>query len=277
MKEESMTDALLREFLLGKINDEERERIENLYLTDSQTKERVLTLEQALIEDYLEDNLTSEDKARFVLRYAQTYEQRQNLRITKSIKNWAITEARAHQPAVATASFLDRLRAWLRLKPVSVIPITVTVVIAIVLAIVWLNSKSEQRKHLAVEQQLAQLNSPASLREVTPQISLELRPVTFRSIEPQSELNPLADTHIVELRLPWIQKERYSMYRAEVRDSDKSFVIPNLHAENNGEYVIRLRLPAQILHQGNYHIYLSGIANDGSTGLTEQYNFAVVR
>jgi hypothetical protein len=277
MKEESVTDALVREFLLGKISDEERERIENLYLTDSQTRERVLTLEQDLIEDYLEDSLMPEDKARFLLRYAQTDEQRRKLRITRSIKDWAITGARAPQAAAATASVLDRLRARLRLNPVSVIPIAVIVVIVIVLAIIWLNSKMEQRKHLAVEQELAQLNSPTSLREVSPQISLDLRPVTVRSVEPQVEFNPRADIHLVELRLPWIQKERYSTYRAEVRGPGQSFTVPNLQAETNGEYVIRLRLLSRILHQGNYRIYLRGIANDGNTGLTEQYNFAVVR
>ena len=34
MKEELLTDALLREFLLGKVDEEERERIESLFLTD---------------------------------------------------------------------------------------------------------------------------------------------------------------------------------------------------------------------------------------------------
>ena len=67
MTEETLTDALLREFLLGKVNDEERERIESLFLTDSQTRERVLVLEQDLIEDYLEDSLTEEDKERFLI------------------------------------------------------------------------------------------------------------------------------------------------------------------------------------------------------------------
>src|SRR5690349_311562 len=93
MKEERLTDALLREFLLGKTNDEERERIESLFLSDSQTRERVLALEQDLIEDYLEDNLTQEDKERFLSRFAQTEDQRRTLRITKSIKDWAVTEA----------------------------------------------------------------------------------------------------------------------------------------------------------------------------------------
>ena len=34
MKEELLTEALLREFLLGKVDEEERERIEDLFLTD---------------------------------------------------------------------------------------------------------------------------------------------------------------------------------------------------------------------------------------------------
>lgn len=76
MKEESMTDALVREFLLGKLADEERERIESLYLTDPQTRERVLTLEEELIEEYLEGSLTKADNERFLARYAQTGEQR---------------------------------------------------------------------------------------------------------------------------------------------------------------------------------------------------------
>lgn len=269
-----MTDALLREFLLGKINDEELERIENLYLTDSQTKERVLALEQDLIEDYFEDGLTPEDKARFLLRYAQTDEQRRKLRITKSIKDWAITEALAPQATATTASVLDRLRARLPLKPVFVVPIAVMIVLASVLAIIWLNSRIEQRKHLAVEQELAQLNSPTSLREVLPQMTtLELRPVTVRS-EAQKELKMGADTRIVELRLPWVRPDRFSTYQGEVRQgNDQSFTIPNVQADEGN--VIRIRLPAHMFSRGQYRIQLRGIANDGSLSPPEEYTFAV--
>ena len=52
MKEEAATDVLLRQFLLGKIDDEARQRIECLFLTDSLTKERILAAEQELIDDY---------------------------------------------------------------------------------------------------------------------------------------------------------------------------------------------------------------------------------
>jgi hypothetical protein len=279
MKEESITDALLREFLLGRLDDDMLERIENLFLTDAQTREKVLAIEQDLIEDYLEDSLSEEDKARFVSRYAQTEEQQRKLRITKSIKDWALTESKADHGEVATVSIWSRLWIQLRLKPVITVPIAVTVVIAIVFAIVWLNSQRERRKYLDIEQELAQLNSPVSLREIPPQIiSYDLKPVTVRSVEPQTEVSPGRDIHIVEFTLPWIQ-DRYPTYEAEVRrfDEDQSFTIRNLRAESNDRHVIRVRLFTRILRPGRYLIHLWGIANDGAHSSAEEYSFTVNR
>jgi hypothetical protein len=278
MKEETVTDALLREFLLGKVNDEDRERIESLFLTDSQTRERVLVAEQDLIEDFLEDSLTTADRERFVSLYAQTAEQRRKLRITKSIKDWAISEPALPQTIPANVSGWSRLRSWLRLNPVFVIPVAVTAMIAIVVAAVWLNNRAELRnRRLAIEQELAQLNAPSSLRGVPPQmVSFDLSPVAVRGIEQQKEITTRDDVRIVELRLPWIQKERHSTYQAEVRrvDDDESFTIRNLQAETDGRNVIRIRLPAHILRRGHYQIRLRGIA-DGSASYPEEYSFAV--
>lgn len=279
MKDDSVTDALLREFLLGKLAGEDRERIEGLFLTDSQTRERVLALEQDLFDDYLEDSLSQEDKERFISRYAQTDEQRRKLRITGAIKDWAVREARAPHQAAAV-SIWSRVWSWLRFNPRFFIPIAVTTVVAAVFAIVWLNGRIEQRKHLAIEQELAQLNSPASLREVPPNtISVDLSPVSVRSAQLQGELNIPGGTGLVELHLPWIQSERYSTYQAEVRRlrDRKLFKIPNLQAQNNGRYTIRLRLPAQMLTTGGYQINLTGIAANGTLSFSEEYSFVVAK
>jgi len=280
MKEDSVTDALLREFLLGKLTDEDRERIEGLFLTDSQTRERVLALEQDLFDDYLEDGLSQGDKERFVSRYARTDEQRRKLRITGAIKDWAVREARASHQAAPTVSVWRRIWLWLRFNPRFFIPIAVTTVVAAVFAIVWLNGRIEQRKHFAIEQELAQLNSPVSLREAPPDtISVDLRPVAVRGAEKQTEINIPTESHFVELHLPWIQSERYSTYQAEVRRlrDRKSFKIPNLQAQNNGRYTIRLRLPAQLLTTGNYQINLTGVAANGTLSFSEEYSFVVTR
>ena len=277
MKEEVVTDALLREFLLGRVNDDARERIENLFLTDPVLRDRVLSVEQDLIEEYLEDTLTEEDREIFISLYARTEEQRRQLRITESIKNWAVREAQAPQTPEATISVWDRLRTRLKLKRVYVVPIAAVIVIAIVLAIVWRNSEVERREHLAVEKELAQLNSPASLREVLPQMtSLHLRPGTPRSVELATEIKLRADIRVFELRLPWIRPERYSTYRVKIRRiNDKApFTIPNLPPENDGN-VIRLRLPAHMLNRGQYQIHLSGVTNDGSASTSEEYSFVI--
>jgi len=278
MKEEPITDALLREFLLGKLADDECERLETLFLTDFQTKERVAVVEQDLIEDYLENGLTKEDRKRFLLRYAQTDEEQRKLRITESIRDWAAMEARTPQPAAASVSDWDRLRARLRLNPIFVVPIAAIVLIATVLAIVWLNTQIEQRKHLAIEQELAQLNSPMSLRESPSQmISFDLRPVTARSVEPTPGLSSRAEIRLVELHLPWIRREHYSIYQAEVRriGNNESFTIRNLPADSGDQNVIRIRLPKHILIRGQYQIYLSGITNNGSLSSPEEYSFVV--
>ncbi|HEU0251916.1 MAG TPA: hypothetical protein VFR12_02715 [Pyrinomonadaceae bacterium] len=273
MNEEPITDALLREFLLGKLDEAERERIESLFLTDTQAKERMLAAEQDLIEDYLEGNLTKEDKERFVSHYAQTDEQLRKLRITKSIKDWAVTEAKA-PPVVAPP-----VSMWARLlqRPVFVLPVAAAIVLVVVLGLIWVNMRTEQQDHLALEQQLAQLNSPASLRE-TPQqmMSLDLSPVTVRSVEAQTGIKRSADVQLVELRLPWILRERYPAYRAELQRpyGAARVTIPNLQAENEGGY-IRIRLPAGMLEYGQYQLELSGVAADGTPGLTERFTFIV--
>jgi hypothetical protein len=278
MKEETVTDAALRQFLLGDVDDEERQRIESLFVTDALSKERILTAEQDLVEDYLEDSLTAADKEKFLSRYGSTPTQRRKLRITKSIKDWAVGENKVAATGPSVTSFWGRLSARLGLKPMFVIPIAATAVIAIVIALVWLNSRNEERnRQAALNQELARLNEPASLREApTGLLLLTLRPGSVRGVEAQRELVKASDTQTVELRLVWTQKEHYPGYRAIVRrvSSNKSFTPPVLRAENDGN-TIRLRIPAHLLTRGVYQVELTGIAANGLTSPTEEYQFTV--
>lgn len=274
MTKEILTDAVLREFLLGKVDDEENARIESLFLTDSETREKVLVIEQELMEDYLEGSLTAEDKAKFLLRYGQTAAQLQQLRITKAIKDWAIRE-NASQTVLPAPSTWERLCTVFRLRPMFVVPIAAAALIAIIVAGIWVNTRLNRN---AIGRELAELNTPANLREVRQHmISLDLPHIALRSVEQRTELKKTADVQIVELRLPWIQKQRYPTYRAEVRrvSGGESFTIPNLQAENDELSTIRLRLPTRILDRGQYQVRLSGIADNNVPGLTEEYSFTV--
>src|SRR5688572_12278163 len=249
MKQETLSDALLRKFLLGKVDEEERERIENLFLIDPEAKQRVLVAEQDLIEDYLENSLTPADREIFLSVYAQTAEQRRSLRIIRSIKKSSVAEEASIGSVSTKTERWDGLRERRRFRPARLVPIGVTVAIVIVITVVWRNSQTRHQR-LAVEQELAQLNAPASLREVPPQmVSLDLSPITFRSAEGQVELKKSASVQVVELRLPAFSKERSSAYEAEVRRLGNAdvFTIRNLQAESDGRYATRIRLPVHIL------------------------------
>lgn len=141
MNEDLVTDVELRQFLLGNVDDKVRELIESLFVTNP-LRERMLAVEQELIEDYLEDSLNPADREKFIEQYAVTPAQRRKLRITKAIRDWAVTEAKAY---ATTISGWSRRRGRRRLKPMFVIPIAATAMIALIVDAGLLSSKIQQR------------------------------------------------------------------------------------------------------------------------------------
>ena len=267
MKEEPVTDALLRQFLLGAVGDQERQRLESMFVTGALSRERVEAAEQHLMDDFLEDSLTPEDKERFLAQYGETPAAQRKLRIAKSIQDWAASSAVA-------GSRWSRLRARFRLKPAFMIPITAVTVLAIVFASVWLRSRWEQRStHLAMQQELMWLNTPSMLRDVASYVALT--PGTVRSGGAENELTVPANVDSVALGLLWTQAERFPSYQATIRrfDEDESFTIPNLQLDSGN--VIRLRLPSRLLTRGLYRIEVSGVGAGGATGPADEYQFQV--
>jgi hypothetical protein len=270
MNDEPITDALMRKFLLGKVDDHQRDQIESRFLMDAEARENILVAEQELVEDYVEENLTTSDRDIFRAVFAQTAEQRQKIQIIEAIKQVAFDRSLAKTRP--SSSILNRHRKQLSVRVL--IPIAVTLIIAIIVGI-WLSTRPAPK--LTIEQQLAQINTAGSLREVPSQmVSLDLSPVTVRGGERQVELKQ-SNLRIIELRLPWIQKERYSTYQAELRrlGDTRTYTIRNLHADTEADYIIRLRLPANILTRGTYQIQLDGIAGGATTGSTEEYLFSI--
>ena len=280
MKDESVSDASLRQFLLGKMNEDERERIESLFLTDPIMRERVLAVEQDLIEDYLEDSLSVSDREEFVLRYAQTAEQQRKLRITKSIKEWAIAEDRGRaatdvgERGPSMSSLWSRMWGRLGLRPSLAVPIAAVIILAIVFALIWLNRWNGQRRQFVIQQEVARLNSAEGLRELPPQTpALSLRPLTLRSGQSPPEVK-LSSGEVVELQLVLMQPERYPSYQVVVRrhDGADAFTVPNLQAANDGK-TIPLRLPSHRLNRG---LYLINLTAAGSTQSSAEYQLSVI-
>jgi len=277
MKERPMTDALIRDFLLGKVDDEVRQEIESGFITDSEAHERILAAEQDLIDDYLENTLTQADKEFFLSNYAGTADQKRRLRISKTIKDWANGETTED---VAVTSRWNKFRHQISLRPFVVIPVAATLLVAITLFVVLLNQRAQEKNSLlALEQEIARLNSPSTLHAAPRSPDLILAPISVRGVENKNELAVGSDSSIVELRLVWLQKEDYPTYRAVVQQvgNEKSLVVSNLLGESDSGTKIRLRLPARALPHGLYQIRLAGVDAAGVTGPEEEYTFNVRR
>jgi hypothetical protein len=277
MKEEIVTDALLRQFLLGKVDDEERVRIESLVITNALTKERVCAAEEDLLEDYFEDALSTFDRERFRAQYAYSDHLQRRLEVTRDIRNWAIgvQKGKGTSSGTQTSNWSLVFTSFL-LKPTRVLPMVATV-IAIVIAGLWLNQKIELRdRQLAIEKEIARLNASTSNQQGV--FSLTLRPVTLRSAEAQTELVMRPDIQVVELRLLWNFSESYPTYQAVLKRTGdtQSLIVPNLHAEMDRKAIL-LKLPPQILTNGTYQVELTSIMSDGQSGPTEEFQFSVTR
>jgi hypothetical protein len=271
MSEEPVSDALLRQFLLGAVDDQERQRLESMFVTGALSNERVMAAEQHLLDDFLEDSLTPEDRERFLAQYGETPDEQRKLRIAKSIQDWAVTNAGVTAVDAATGSRWSRLLGRFRLKPVFVVPIAAVVLLAIIFAVVVLRGRWE---HRAMQQELVRLNAPSTLREPSTPIAI-LTPGALRSTEAETEVIPPANAEAVELRLVSMQKERFPSYQASIRrvDDDERYTIPNLQLDSgNG---IHLLLPRRYLTRGFYQIEVSGVGANGATGPTEEYTFVV--
>lgn len=286
MKEQLVTAALARRFLLGDLDDSERERIERLFVIDSSVQETILTAEEDLLEDYLDNALARSDADKFLARYGHDPSQRRKLRIVKSIKEYAREESpgvQAGSSAIEKVPSFASVR-WAKNRRLFA-PVAVAVAIVIVIAAVWLvrwnNLRvAENNRRLAIEKQLAELNAPSSFRENSSQIfSLVLPPVSLRSgNRQQPNVAPQKLNRVVELRLLWPRQEEHQSYLAVLSrvGGTERFTIPNIYSEKNPSgSVLRLRIPAQELPRGLYQITLSGIGRDGVPGPTEEYDFVI--
>lgn len=277
---DEITEHVLRQFFLGNVDNEERERVEILFMTQSDIRQRVLLAERDLIEDYFDDLLTPPDKTRFVQRYADTPHQQRKLRIAKLVQDWAWSNSRPAKTDVVPIPKWHRFAAWMRFQRAVLIPITVTAVIAILIAGVWLNNANKRKRHWAIEEELVRLNSPSAVLEAPSQtISTTIAPVNVRSAASEHELKLSSSIRVVEVRLLWIQKENYTRYVATVRriDAAEAFTVRNLQPQKQRGLAISVRLPAQMLAPGIYQIKISGIAADDTLSPGDEYRFAVSR
>jgi hypothetical protein len=256
MREVTEQDRLMRQFLLDKLDIQERERLEEQFMMDRAFKERLLIAEESLIEDYLDNFLEEADRKQFDSVYEASSELRQKLAIAKALRSAAKAEKSGR-----------RLITVLRVA---------AAVIAIV-AVAWLiqrylprqESAAEKQKRLAIQAELAQLNSGSG---GTPGEMVVLAPVNTRGSGAPivSRSSTILDLWLIPGSLD------YSSFKATIKKdgAQSQFEVLNLRlTERPQGRGVLLKIPAPLLDPGTYLVQLSAIDSNGNSVFAGEYRF----
>jgi hypothetical protein len=278
MAELTTEDLRMRQFLLGELDEKEREELEQLVLSEGNTRDKLSMAEDDLIEEYLEGSLQGDARERFLCEFLSIPHQRNKLRIAKSLRRFAregeLEPVEAHPVPEPHALPFYR-------NPLVYVPAAAAVVVAVTIGAVWYaqyrgNIARENRRQ-EIERELAQLNRAGEPNLPVDQVStIIVLPFSPRSVVASSSSN--LQSRVLEL---WLipgtgQSETYEALLEKVGSQDK-FRIPNLRLQERASNAkaVRLKIPTHLLTPGTYKVRLTGLSADGKTASPSEYNFEI--
>lgn len=285
MNEPSNDEARIRRFLLEDLDEEERERVEELFLTDSDTRDALLLAEDELIEEYLDGSLQGVDREKFRKVFVATPQLRRKVRIARSLSNLTRAE-HSPQPTLVPSptqdqgSFFSKMLKYRGRGNLLAYASAAAMLIVLTVGVFWYAEfRREQNRRLTVERELAALNDPLRRPELPADqvLPLVLSPVSVRSSGSRIRL-PATDAYLELSLLPEIARaETYNVLIQRVGLGDE-FAVPNLRLEDQpAGKVIRVRIPTRLLNPGLYRLRLHGVMLDGRAVETNEFSFEVFR
>ena len=124
----------LRNYVLGKIGDDDRSAIEERVMTDEVYFQTLTMVEENLIQDYVDENLDPADRTNFEKRFLISAENRRKVKFARALRKY-VDETNAAPGNRRKPSFFDSLKAFLS----SPVPATLGVLIILGVAVffVW--------------------------------------------------------------------------------------------------------------------------------------------
>lgn len=266
----------IRQYLLGDLDEEQCQQLEEQFFISPDFKTQVLIAEDEIAEDYLAGTLSAKEEEAFRQRLLITREQTQRFNVIKSLGDYA-----ASQPPVSISSATEevvevqrpfgfKLWAFLFKRPV---PILLAAVV--LLAVFWFvfqslkhNSNSDDLiRRQELERQVSRLNSPDN-QSLPPDLaaseaqtlSLTLKPDLLRDSSEQAKVEISSNIKILQLKLKLLTAQ-YDNYRVELRNSNGVELLRHdglTLQTSDGSQTIIFNLPSSALAPNDYLLRLSG-------------------
>ncbi|MET0645724.1 MAG: hypothetical protein ABW208_03830 [Pyrinomonadaceae bacterium] len=296
------SDLLLRRYLLGGLAPGEREQIEQRVFIDPLYREKVQLIEEELVDEFVDGNLTGEERAAFAAHLRVNPSLRLDVGIVEELKRHT-----APRPAAAgVAEFApSRWAVWLAALRRFRTPLAVTCLALLVggaALLFWRNLETrrleqqllyERARRDGIEREVARLNahegeagagaaleamaSPATRAELAPGVSRDARDgAAYPTLAPP----PGAAYARLRLRLePAAGGYQIYLARFKTVDNGVRFEADLRPTLEDGAPGLWVTLPLGVLPDGDYQIELSG--RDAAGRLVElpehYYSFRIIR
>lgn len=283
-------EVLLRNYLLGGLDEATREQIEEHLLCDDGFAERLSTAQDALIDDYVFDALSESERESFNKNFIINDERRQKILFAQTMEIYVDEHDGPQPPPRADARPLSP--SWRNPLPFiqahkALVGTSAVVLLLLLLTpamLRWLRSPDQtalrRERRASIERRIAEVNKrPADQStQALPASELALQPTLLREDSGLKRVTLTDDTKLLTLKLV-LPQAQHEIYRALVLtvEGEELFAADGLTSEvEAGIPAIRLSLPAEFLATGDYQVQLRRVAPDGVLTEVGRYSFRVI-
>ena len=272
MNELEQEQQVITEYLLGGLDEKTKQQVEERVITDRKYKEKVLMIEDELVEDYLAGRLPKTERDRFSRHYLSGPSQHQKLRIERALNKY-VTENPLRP------SILERLKEWFRallslFKSQSrLIQFSSAITaITILLGGSWFVYQAFRTaaERTRLQQELARLNAPHNI-STSPDpsvLAVTLPSLQFREGE-SDRIVIKPETKILQLHVP-LGSDEHESYGVVLR-FDEGYERRELFKFNglkthtiDQKRALVLQIPTRILSTNDYVLTVRKLNPDGT-------------
>jgi hypothetical protein len=290
MRQQSDEEVLLRNYLLGDLDEARREQVEERLLCDDGFAEKLSAAQDALIDDYTFNALSENERESFDKNFILDEERRRKMVFAQTFEVYVDERYESRPPTrdesrLSPASwsnpwpFLRAHKAWASAAAIVLLLLFLTPAM-----LRRLRSPDEaalvRERRERIERQVAELNQRRADGSVPslPALELALQPTLLREDGGLKRAVLSNDIKLLTLKL-MLPQVRHENYRALVLtvEGDELFAADALTAEPEaGVATVLLNIPTEFLTTGDYQIQLRGKEADGRLAEAVRYNFRII-
>lgn len=285
MQADFSDEKRVREYLLGILPEEEHERIETRFLTDSDFENFVDLVEDEIIDDYMNGALTEGDRKAVEEHFLRPAERQQKLAFARQLRarlNSKPTPAAANPFLYSQPSRLPRVSSGTSAALVALLLVMTGSALYIMdlrrnLQVEAAKSRAEQAELERERARAARLEAQIKALPSSGQFMAVTLNAELRRGDPLPEVAPRAETRWIEAHIPL--EHEPAPYRITLC-TDEGMEILSMRGlkpttEKDGSDLV-FDIPAQLLPPGEYAVILNA-GHGGRTPMTQTYKFKVLK